>query len=202
MSPKIYICDFNDSFTFNIYSTLKDYNQNLDIEVIPLKRLLNFLQVLYDQQNKCAVILGPGPGHPDEYDYLYSSIKKLLPCENIFFLGVCLGHQLIWRLQGEQVDYCTKPEHGQVVEYSLTKNLSKTLDLPTKIAVQRYNSLSVKLTKRQVEHWVKQGWQLHLSEGELIISFRKNILSYQFHPESIGTTCPESYFGPLLQFLV
>ena len=35
LKADVYILDFNDSFTFNIYSTLKEINTQLRIEVIP-----------------------------------------------------------------------------------------------------------------------------------------------------------------------
>lgn len=199
---KIYICDFNDSFTYNIFSTLKLMNSTLDLEVVPYSRLLSFLQILNEESHPCGVVLGPGPGHPDEYEFLQKSLQKLYSKKNIFILGICLGHQLIWNGHGLMVTYCSKPEHGQVVTYKLPKNLSERLGVSSQIEVQRYNSLSVKISSGEEQKLKRQQWLTLSYQKELIIAAKDNILTYQFHPESIGTTCPQQFFTPMLKFLL
>jgi len=202
MSGKVFICDFNDSFTFNIFSILKENANHIDIEVIPFKPLLNFFQVMEHEESKAVIILGPGPGHPKDYHYLYTSLKKLIIKKNFFLMGICLGHQILWEINGAETDYCRTPVHGHVAHYILENNLSEALGIPKSIFVQRYNSLAVKLSKKSENNFRKNGWKFHIENSELIISQSTNIVTYQFHPESIGTTCPKAFFRPVLQFLL
>lgn len=202
MSHKIYICDFNDSFTYNIFSTLKEINPTTHIEVVPFKRLLNFFQVMEYEDSKNVIILGPGPGHPQDYKFLYHSLEKILLKNNFFFMGICLGHQIIWDLNGLSTEHCNEPIHGHVVSYNLPKQLSNKLGLETNISVQRYNSLAVKITESEEKQLLGNRWELFIVDSELIISSGKNIISYQFHPESIGTSCPKAFFSPVFQFLL
>ena len=57
----IYLYDFNDSFTYNIYSEV--YHLNKDIKVIKKSDSLSHLESLVNTTEKSLIILGPGPGH-------------------------------------------------------------------------------------------------------------------------------------------
>jgi len=53
---------------------------------------------------------------------------------NIFILGICLGHQILAKIDGFIINYSITPKHGeQVIINFNSKN----------ILVQRYNSLAV-----------------------------------------------------------
>ena len=122
--PNVYICDFNDSFTFNIYSKLKLINSDLTIEVIPLSEIESFLLKLKDIDRRVAVVLGPGPGKPTDYSFLFNRILEISQNNNIFLMGICLGHQLYWSSQGYEVIKCLEPIHGQTQTYILSSFLS------------------------------------------------------------------------------
>lgn len=196
---KIYICDFNDSFTYNIFSVLRLMDSSVEIEVIPLERALSFLQILSESKEKCGVILGPGPGHPNDYSHLMGTIQKLMDKKSIFLMGICLGHQLIWNCLGGETEHCGAPIHGQTQEYVIPPFLQEKLTLPDTITVQRYNSLAVKINTEQLRQKENQGWKFLVKHDELVMSYLDNILTYQFHPESIGTMSSESFFNPLIQ---
>lgn len=198
----IYICDFNDSFTYNIYSTLKNLNPELNIKVINQDRVLSFLQVLNQSDEKCCVVLGPGPGHPDDYAYLFGTVQRLIENPNIFLMGICLGHQLIWSCLGFHIKHCGTPVHGQTSKYMISSEIQKKLGLDKSIEVQRYNSLAVILSHKEIETVKLNDWSLLLDQNELILSLKDDILSYQFHPESIGTEKPGQFFEPLLKACV
>ena len=199
---KIYICDFHDSFTYNIFSILKRMQPHLDIEVTSSSRSLSFLQTLTSVEDKVGLILGAGPGHPKDYNQLNLPISKIIEKDNIFVLGICLGHQLILSTYGLKCEHCYNPIHGHVVDYTLAKDFAALAKLNHSLSVQRYNSLSIKFNRSVIDSLEKSGWRFHSEGGEVIIAHYKNTLSFQFHPESIGTSCPESFFTSLLEFLL
>lgn len=200
-STCIYICDFNDSFTFNIYSELKLINDELRIEVIPFEKIPFTLNSLSQTSKKCAVILGPGPGAPDEYSHLFDLIQVLKRNENIFLMGICLGHQLYWKSMGFPVVRCKKPIHGQTQHYSLNTYLSPYFNGEASIKVQRYNSLQVILNteEQRILHTDKKAL---IFEDELVMYQGERFVTYQFHPESIGTPSSYLYFSQLINHVI
>lgn len=200
LESNIYILDFNDSFTYNLLSELKIIDSTLSIKVIPLTKIKNFLSEVATTIVRCGIILGPGPGRPEDYSFIYHELAKIQLNRNIFVLGVCLGHQLILNSQGFRVTKAKKAIHGQAQQYDLPKDLALEIGCPTKISVQRYNSLAViENTKLQLN---LKKTQFFSSNGEVIIYLGERILTYQFHPESIGTTCPKYFFMRLVNFLI
>ncbi len=126
---KIYICDFEDSFTYNLFSdlTLESSDREIKtirkIEVIKFENILNFLQskINSNDSSKEIIIFGPGPGHPDDYEYLTNSIQILSGKKNLLLVGVCLGHQLIWSSLGYKTTHSSRPVHGQTESLILNK---------------------------------------------------------------------------------
>jgi anthranilate/para-aminobenzoate synthase component II len=175
---KIYIVDFDDSFTYNIANIL--YPLNLDIKVIN-HNLFFDKNINYE---KCAVILGPGPGHPNDYKRYFNQIIKLLNNSNIYLMGICLGHQLISLQLGHKIVPSSNRQHGEKIIFSWKKKNH---------IVQRYNSLAVKPNGNEQEI---------LYNNEVMILGYKNGQSFQFHPESVGTENPLYFFKDLLAFAV
>ncbi|MBY0518290.1 MAG: aminodeoxychorismate/anthranilate synthase component II [Bacteriovoracaceae bacterium] len=179
---QVWIIDFDDSFTYNIASEF--YRQGLESKIIhwkdwtaPTTRLPKLL------------VLGPGPGHPDEYpveDVLMNWWKSEVP-----MAGICLGHQLIARFLGLRVERSKRPVHGESVALKVPQWWQEKLKLPSLVEVQRYNSLGVQARKLPRD-W--SGWE---EDGEWIALSHARALTYQFHPESVGTSCPEAFFLPL-----
>jgi para-aminobenzoate synthetase component 2 len=112
--------------------------------------------------------------------------------------GVCLGHQIYWRLKGSEIRRSLSPKHGQKIDLNLTPEWQRLLSLPKNIFVQRYNSLCVPAADLPVVDGVMN----FVHEGEVLITRGNKILTYQFHPESEGTTYPHSFFSPLSMDLV
>jgi anthranilate/para-aminobenzoate synthase component II len=174
MSDKIIIIDFEDSFTYNIANILFHYEK----EIIVVSHKIFFSKLcksLLSSDKRHAVILGPGPGHPDQYKDYYQDIKKNLLAKNIYTMGICLGHQILGKISGHQVERLLDPVHGQAVECEFEGR---------KILVQKYNSLGVFVNK----------------ELKDVLKYPRGI-SYQFHPESIGTSENELFFKELLAFV-
>lgn len=145
-----------------------------------------------------VVIFGPGPGHPDEYKHLSEMIKIMLKNKNIYVMGICLGHQLIGKSLGYEIMTSKSLVHGQSEQITIPAwrgVFSKEIQ-NTKVEVQRYNSLSVKNSTN-----LKPDIDTLVRRGEILMMRFKNGVSYQFHPESVGTTCPQSFFKEALEFL-
>lgn len=181
---KVLFVDFDDSFSFNIISQFRDLGFVVE----------NIHWTMFDS-NKLdygLLILGPGPGHPNDYSF----IEKLQLFKNnnpkCFLLGICLGHQLLGLLSGLKLKQLEFPIHGRSmpVEVPNWRMFSKSIHHKV-IMAQFYNSWvltdenSLFLTNNKIE---KNGY---------LVGFRTNeYLGLQFHPESVGTTDSNGLFDP------
>ena len=197
----ITICDFNDSFTYNIYAEIKLLYPLIDIEVINFDKIPTRLKELKFKLDKHVLVLGPGPGHPCEYREIFEDLDDLLQKPNIFLFGICLGHQIIAQLFGAEVKKSKWPVHGQKVVFDKKKDFSLP-GIRFPLEVQRYNSLAVQSSKKIVELFKQKNIKSYIDRGEIIVTYGDHFITYQFHPESVGTTCPESYFRIIGEFLL
>ena len=183
---QVWLIDFEDSFTYNVAAEIE--RLGLKCEVLPWTTLRG--QVRSQESDlPQLIVLGPGPGHPDEY-----GVGPRLATwwtTGVPMAGICLGHQLIGRMLGLQVERSKNPMHGEKVGLAVPKDW-RSLGLPAQIEVQRYNSLAVQASQDLPEGW--SGWR---EDGEYIGFKHLRAISYQFHPESVGTSCPRELFRPL-----
>lgn len=196
---KVVIVDFDDSFTFNILGILDELK--VQSEVIHYKKYeKNFRRNFFLPKN---IILGPGPGSPEEYkDFQESGISELIKNDEYNVMAICLGHQLLLSHFGVSIQHSARPMHGQQVELTLSDKWQDLLEIDQKkVLVQRYNSLSAKTSDPVMQ---KLSGELEfLSEGDEIFAiYRPGLISYQFHPESIGTNFSHNFFGPFLRNLL
>lgn len=184
---KALFIDFDDSFSWNVIQELETVG--FEVSVVHWMDL--------ETIDTDLLVAGPGPGHPDDYQRIFSLINDWLELKKPFF-GLCLGHQIFWRLKGENVYRSKEPLHGQRVSLNLSPEWQEWLKLPGTVKVQRYNSLSVmdEVSSRnpEVDNVIK--------DGEVMISRGEKVLTYQFHPESVGTSFRQAFFRPLLGFFV
>lgn len=172
MSDKIIIVDFEDSFTYNIANILFPFEK----KILVVRHAEFFTHPdFYLNNQRQAVILGPGPGQPQVYERYFELIKILIKNENIYVMGICLGHQIMAMIHGYEVKKSINQLHGQSVEIFFNGVSTR---------VQRYNSLAV-----------------FDDDFEINICEYKNGISYQFHPESIGTLQNDIFFQELLTFI-
>ncbi|EQC44173.1 aminodeoxychorismate/anthranilate synthase component II [Bacteriovorax sp. Seq25_V] len=175
---KILFVSFEDSFERNIISYLSKFSE---VQVSHFKDVMQFVGIPFN-----AVVFGPGPGHVEEYlvavDFIEVLYKKKVP-----LIGICLGHQLILHtLFNGAVVKSDTPAHGKRV---------KLIDQYGSL-VQRYNSWTVKLNESDDSSLVYD------ENGELAIYVSSRVLTMQFHPESVGTNCPNQYFQKIHSFIV
>jgi len=185
----IYFIDFDDSFNLNI----QDHLERIDkVEVI---HYLNFNKSIDLFCEGDIICFGPGPGHVDEYIDKLSGIQSVFDNQKIMKFGICLGHQIILKMKYDAIlKPCKKAVHGQKVEL---KNISQYMDTDlSSTLVQRYNSWTIDSNS------LKKG-EFVLDEHDELALFKdgQDTFTMQFHPESIGTSCPEIFFQPLNTFL-
>ena len=167
--------DFEDSFSYNLIQELT--NLNFDVTIVSW-------QDYEENPSDGLLVLGPGPGHPDDYQKIYPLVREWLQNTRPYF-GVCLGHQIFWRLQNEDVFRSKDPVHGQKVKLNLTAEWREWLKLGSDdIFVQRYNSLAVIGQSAIFNPY----FQNFIQNDEILITRTPHVITYQFHPESIGTT--------------
>jgi len=188
---KVAIIDFEDSFTFNIYSVLK----GLGVEVY----VIDYKKVQIDYLSEFShILLGPGPGHIEDYHDFFPLIDKLILdslSERFKLVGICLGHQLIHHRLGRDVKLLDDPIHGQSFQFRFPDSEYLTEELRGKlIDLQFYNSWRVLNQESQLHFDL----EIYGNSNEVIASFSKNITTYQFHCESVGTSCQRYLFNQLL----
>lgn len=173
MLSKITIVDFDDSFTYNIASTVYTFETNCS--VVHHKKFFENIKDQKISDEKMAIIFGPGPGHPELYRQYIPQIKWLLEQPQVYLMGICLGHQLMGSVFGHEIHEVLDQLHGVAVDFQFNGAVIK---------VQRYNSLGV-----------------FKDDKELMMMKWTRGISYQFHPESVGTENNQIFFEELLNFI-
>lgn len=175
---KILLIDHNDSFTYNLVHLFEETNL-CNIEVVNFQKII-FKQInIYDK-----IVLGPGPGLPQEYPHFKQILKTFGTKKNI--LGICLGYQAIGQFFGAKLIHLPQVLHGQKIS----------------IHYQNINSSLFKDIKNPFEAGLYHSWVLETStlpkiiipiaqtSDNLLMAFRHRefkIYGLQFHPESYMT---------------
>ncbi len=195
----VFIIDFDDSFTFNIVNAVNKLKLKTCVvsHEKSKKFLEEFISFKANDDRKHVILLGPGPGHPNEYQDIFHSLKQIIKLSSVFTIGVCLGHQIIGSLLGGEVVRSNFPKHGEKEEIKIPcwPNIYPREMWNENISVQRYNSLVVKF------NYLIDGVLYSVDNGEVSQIVSSNIFSMQFHPESVGTSYPNLFFNSILKFL-
>lgn len=189
-----YLVDFEDSFTRNIAAELA--LQGVECLLLRPQGLCGLADRLVKSQGRQVIVLGPGPGHPREHAALYPNIREIARLPGVLTVGICLGHQLFWAAHGARV-VRGRPCHGQAVDLVIPewKTLFPKSWWGVNVKVQRYNSLEVRPGPGP------QCLGTAMIDGQLMASYGRGFLTYQFHPESVGTSCPHLFLRPIRDFL-
>lgn len=222
INTHIYLLDFNDSYTFNIVS---DWWLILgeNLTVVPLEQHENVLhQILHSVASKAnvdhahsknthgeklpellGIILGPGPGHPKDYKNIFPYLYILLQ-KNIPMLGICLGHQILASMFHARIKRSLFPMHGRQEKIKMNHWWQQALKIKKNILkVQRYNSLTVTVDKKFLTLMAqKKAHLLYALSGECMGIAHPQFLSWQFHPESVGTVNKKIFFNFMHHFFV
>ena len=171
--------DNYDSFTFN----LVQYFQQLGQDVV-VKRNDDVTIEEIEALAPDYLVISPGPCSPNEAGISLAAIAHFqgkLP-----ILGVCLGHQAIAQVFGQQVIRADRVMHGKTSDIAHSgKRLFNRL--PEPLTVTRYHSLLVNEVPSQFE---LDAWFDSQECGREIMAMSHKTLpiyGVQFHPESILT---------------
>ena len=174
---KILLIDNYDSFTFNLYHYISSLKVNVDVI---RNDKINSKEIVRKNYNK--IVISPGPGNPNQSGNCINILKTLH--QELPFLGVCLGHQIIGQVFGSKIVQAKKLMHGKTSKIrskktGILKNLPKTFE------ATRYHSLIIekKTLSKDLEITAET------DDGIIMgVQHKKfNIHGVQFHPESIKT---------------
>ncbi|MCD8089864.1 MAG: aminodeoxychorismate/anthranilate synthase component II [Clostridiales bacterium] len=170
----VVLVDNYDSFTFNLYQYIGEFDR--DIRVFRNDRITGE-EIL--ALNPDRLVISPGPKTPKEAG---NCIEIIQTCSGkVPILGVCLGHQSIAAAFGGVVSNAKELFHGKasMIEHD-GKGIFTGIESPMKAA--RYHSLSVTVVPECFDVTAD-------FEGEVMAIRHKEmpIIGLQFHPESIYT---------------
>ena len=186
----VIIVDNLDSFTLNIAHVIAGLGHNVcvingrDIRSEEYTKG-DFLAEVFKQQPPSHIVLGPGPGKPQD-SKLTMKLAKLANdgTLDVPILGVCLGHQALGVVDGYQL---IKDPHGAVHGAPVTceSDGSGLFSNANKVSqFVRYNSLI--LTDEGKTNLIPNAYDENGSIMGLMHKTRP-IHGVQFHPESIGS---------------
>jgi anthranilate synthase component 2 len=172
---KTLIIDNYDSFTYNLYQLIGQFTKEIEIvrnDKITLAEI--------EKMKPKNIIISPGPGKPSDAGICEEVIKRFY--DKIPILGICLGHQAICEVFGNEITYADKLMHGKQSEIIIKTD--RIFDgISNKFKAARYHSLAAKNIKPPLEI-------IGETEGGEIMAVRHEtapLCGLQFHPESILT---------------
>jgi len=173
----ILLIDNYDSFSYNLYQFVGTINP--DIKVV---RNDAYTVQEIDEMAPEAIIISPGPGHPEDAGICIDVVRQLGPKYPV--LGVCLGHQAICTAYGAVVTYARTLMHGKQSIATLEDDaIFDGIGRTTPVA--RYHSLAA--DPATIPACLKI--IATSDDGELMAVKHSeyDIYGLQFHPESIMT---------------
>ncbi len=180
----ILIIDNRDSFTYNIVDLLHKAEAPF-VKVVDSREYATLSDWLFFIKKEAFshIIIGPGPGAPNDYYHIVQLIPHITEIAPI--LGICLGHQMIIHAYGGHVIPTGAPVHGKA---SPIRHNGKSLlfqKIPSPCIVGRYHSLAayslpavLTLSAYIDDEAIQQRLVMALEHTE------KAIYGVQFHPES------------------
>lgn len=125
----ILMIDNYDSFTYNLVDLLRKHDE----VVIVYPDDPN----IYDYEPS-AVVLSPGPGHPNDNDLL----RRIIDCyHDCPILGICLGAQALYDYYGGVVDVGERIVHGKIDRLKFEAPSILYEDISEYSDIMRYHSL-------------------------------------------------------------
>ncbi|MCZ0983661.1 aminodeoxychorismate/anthranilate synthase component II [Streptomyces diastatochromogenes] len=175
--PRVLVVDAFDSFV----DILRQYLMSAGADPVMVRSNALRLEDI-PASGADAILLGPGPGHPDDSGHveIVRAFAGRLP-----LFGVCLGQQAIGRAYGAEVVPARRLMHGKASPIA-HDGRGLFAGLPARFSATRYHSLIVpettvpdclEITARSVD----DGYVMGLRHRTLPVE------SVQFHPESFRT---------------
>ena len=183
---RILLVDNYDSFTYNLQHLVQVLN---DVEVVVCANDEDLILTM-KTHNIDGVIIGPGPGSPEEEGYFGNNNEVISYCIKleIPIFGVCLGYQGINTFFGGKLLICPKVFHGKTSSIEVTKKCPLFYGLPRILKVMRYHSLMIDSNSfpKQLEIVARVVDPQQGSAVEIMAIQHRElpIFGVQFHPES------------------
>ena len=174
---KIILIDNYDSFTFNLFHYLSSLKVNVDVI---RNDKINSKEIVRKNYNK--IVISPGPGNPNQSGNCINILKTLH--QELPFLGVCLGHQIIGQVFGSKIVQAKKLMHGKTSKIR-SKKTGILKNLPKIFEATRYHSLIIEKKSLSKDLEITAETDDGIIMGVQHKKF--NIHGVQFHPESIKT---------------
>ena len=174
---KILLIDNYDSFTFNLYHYISSLKVNVDVI---RNDKINSKEIVRKNYNK--IVISPGPGNPNQSGNCINILKTLH--QELPFLGVCLGHQIIGQVFGSKIVQAKKLMHGKTSKIK-SKKTGILKNLPNTFEATRYHSLIIEKKSLSEDLEITAETDDGIIMGVQHKKF--NIHGVQFHPESIKT---------------
>jgi anthranilate synthase/aminodeoxychorismate synthase-like glutamine amidotransferase len=174
----VIIIDHYDSFS----DMINDYIMQLGYQTRVIKTDHIDIQEILNAR-PTHIILGPGPGHPNDISVkgMHKIILNL--SGKIPILGICLGHQVIATYYQNKIKHSNKIMHGKI---STITHIDDPLfnSIPQKYNVTRYHSFVIDNIYR-----MKSLKVIAKSKNEIMAIRHSHlpIWGVQFHPEAIQT---------------
>ncbi|KAI5806560.1 ADC synthase [Peziza echinospora] len=190
-APRILLLDFYDSFTHNLAALLRS-STGAVVDVVSHDRYSTLLELQADLSYYDALVIGPGPGSPDDQKDIgiAKEMWTTLPKKHLLpVFGVCLGLQSLCLAFGGQLKRLEVVKHGIIspVTHTGTDIFEGVKD----INAVRYHSLHVDMRgvvggEMEELAWVVDGGE----NGKVLMAARHKTRPYwavQYHPESVCT---------------
>lgn len=190
---KCLIIDNYDSYTYNLYQLIAKVTQEMPLVVKNDQLSYEDLSDLdYD-----AIVISPGPGRP-ENPKDFGLCREVIEKSDRPILGICLGQQGLYYLNGGTIGLAPEPIHGRLSEIQ-HQNRGLFADIPQNFKVTRYHSLICKeeeLENIQVDARTSDGLIMGISHRA------KPHYAVQFHPESIASEEGEAIIRNFMRLVV
>jgi anthranilate synthase component II len=174
---KILLLDNYDSFTYNLFHYLNDFESDVVVkrnDEIEVEEVAQFDRIVFS----------PGPGLPEEAGRMIEIIRRFSSEKKM--LGICLGMQALAISFGGKLYNLPAVHHGVAISTKVVdKNEPLFASLPETFKTGRYHSWSVDSESLPSSLHVT-ALDIH---GEIMALTHENQLlkGVQFHPESILT---------------
>lgn len=181
--------DNKDSFSFNIVQSI----ERVSGKKVEVFRSEECTVEEIAAKNPTFIVIGPGPGTPQEAGISIEAIKYFTG--KIPILGICLGHQAIGAAFGANIVQAKYIRHGIVEEMKTDgKGLFRNIGKSGKFT--RYHSLVVEEASLSPDFEVT----CRAADGDIMGIRHKTlpIEGVQFHPESIASEKGDEIFKAFL----
>lgn len=187
-AKRVLLVDNYDSYTFNIFHLLATEmhgNQPVVVQNDDFNGDFETLLCHFGHEAFACIVIGPGPGNPNDNSTLGLSKSILAHSVIIPILGICLGMQAIALQYGGKVNKSPVPMHGRLSEVTLTAPSPLFIGIEFPINVVRYHSLCVDCSSNSSKDLLVTS--ISPSDGvPMSLQHRyRPIYAVQFHPESV-----------------